>query len=192
MRRAPAALVLLGICCACGACSRTPTVLDEAPATSATHAGVPAAASSARVDLGVTTATATTGVAAGPSSSGGLGGLSTTGRRAPRIRQGGVTLSSNGLPVEVVERIVRQNFGRFRLCYENGLRMDPELTGNVRVRFVIEADGATGVVSDAGSDLPDAGVVACVERGFGNLSFPAPTGGAMTATYSLSFAPGSP
>jgi hypothetical protein len=182
MRPSPAATLLL-----LAACSRAPVVLDEPPATSATYGAIPSAASSARVDPSAPSVAA-------PSASVGLGGIIPPAgtRPAPRIRQAGVTTSSNALPVEVIERIVRQNFGRFRLCYENGLRGEPALAGTVRVRFVIEADGATGVVNDAGSDLPDAGVVACVERAFGNLSFPSPAGGAMTVTYSLSFNPGSP
>src|SRR5262249_37300578 len=42
------------------------------------------------------------------------------------MRQGPTTVTGN-LPPEVVQRIVRQNFGRFRLCYENGLRNNPTL-----------------------------------------------------------------
>ena len=38
---------------------------------------------------------------------------------------------SGRLPPEVIQRIVRQNFGRFRLCYENGLRNNPNLQGRV-------------------------------------------------------------
>jgi len=173
------------------ACSRAPVLLDEPPATSATYGSIPAAAASARVDLAAPVPS-TSGV---PDPRGGHGrpvpgpGGTTL---APRIRQVGVSTSTNTLPTEVIERIVRQNFGRFRLCYEDGLRTDPSLTGVVRTRFVIETDGAAGVVSDSGSDLPDAGVVACVQRAFGSLAFPAPSGGPMTVVYSLSFAPGSP
>jgi hypothetical protein len=88
----------------------------------------------------------------------------------------------------VIRRIVRQNFGRFRLCYESGLRTDSTLAGSVRTRFVIEPDGAVGTVSDAGSVLGDAAVLTCVQRAFESLSFPAPAGGAsMIVTYSLSF-----
>ncbi|HLM76117.1 MAG TPA: FHA domain-containing protein, partial [Polyangiaceae bacterium] len=36
----------------------------------------------------------------------------------PRIRPVGTSVSGR-LPPEVIQRIVRQNFGRFRLCYEN-------------------------------------------------------------------------
>jgi len=39
------------------------------------------------------------------------------------------------LPPEVIQRIVRQNFGRFRNCYESSLRTNPSLTGRVAVKF---------------------------------------------------------
>jgi hypothetical protein len=180
----PPALVLLLL----ASCSRAPAILDDSPTSSATHGGIPRAASSARVAPGAL-------AAADPSADADVGGLALPGfgaHKAPRVRAAGVTTSSTALPVEVIERIVRMNFGRFRLCYENGLRTDPTVEGNVRTRFVIETDGSTGVVSDAGSDLPDTGVVACVQRAFGNLSYPSPPGGPMTVTYSLSFAPPSP
>ena len=64
---------------------------------------------------------------------------------------------SGRLPPEVIQRIVRQNFGRFRLCYENGLRNNPNLQGRVAVRFVIGRDGAVSNVSNGGSDMPDSG-----------------------------------
>ena len=77
------------------------------------------------------------------------------------------------LPPEVIQRIVRQNYGRFRLCYENGLRNNPNLQGRVGVRFVIGRDGAVSNVSNGGSDMPDAAVVQCVVRAYYGLSFPA-------------------
>jgi hypothetical protein len=116
-----------------------------------------------------------------------LGGAHTI--QAPRIRQGSVQVNGR-LPPEVIERIVRQNFGRFRLCYENGLRSNPNLQGRVAVRFVIDHTGAVDRTQDGGSDLPDAGVLACVLRGFGNLSFPAPESGAVTVVYPILFSPG--
>jgi hypothetical protein len=116
-----------------------------------------------------------------------LGGSHAT--RAPSIRQG--TTQVNGrLPPEVIQRIVRQNFGRFRLCYENGMRTNPNLAGRVAVKFVIDRSGAVSTSSDGGSDLPDQGVVQCVVRGFGNLSFPQPEGGIVTVVYPIIFNPG--
>lgn len=124
---------------------------------------------------------------------GALGGLGTPdtgpgGAKAPKVAQGATTVSGR-LPPEVVQRIVRQNFGRLRLCYENGLRRDPTLQGEVRVRFVIDATGNVTTVQPASSMMKDPAVVACVVRAFQSLSFPAPDGGIVTVVYSVVFTP---
>ncbi|HSO31374.1 MAG TPA: AgmX/PglI C-terminal domain-containing protein [Labilithrix sp.] len=121
------------------------------------------------------------------SGSGRLGGAHAT--KSPVLRQGAVQVNGR-LPPEVIQRIVRQNFGRFRLCYENGLRTNPNLSGKVAVQFVIDRAGAVATAKDGGSDLPDGGVVSCVVRGFGNLSFPQPEGGVVSVTYPVVFSPG--
>jgi len=180
MTRAPAASLLL---VAVAACSRGSRPADDGPLAPATAAGIPSAATSARVATpeAVPPASTLAALGAGSGSSGG-------GHVPPHVRDDGATLSSSALPPEVVRRIVRQNFARFRLCYENGLRTDPTLEGSVRTRFVIESDGAVGTVSDAGSVMSDPGVTACVQRAFGGLAFPVPAGGvSMAVTYSLSF-----
>ena len=109
--------------------------------------------------------------------------------RAPKLREGATQVNGR-LPPEVIQRIVRQNFGRFRLCYENGMRNNPNLQGRVSVKFVIDRSGAVSMTADGGSDLPDQGVVQCVVRGFGNLSFPQPEGGMVTVVYPIMFNPG--
>jgi hypothetical protein len=60
----------------------------------------------------------------------------------------------------------------------------------VAVKFVIDRAGSVSTASDGGSDLPDQGVVSCVVRGFGNLSFPQPEGGIVTVVYPIIFNPG--
>jgi hypothetical protein len=120
---------------------------------------------------------------------GAMGGAHQT--RAPTIRQGATQVNGR-LPPEVIQRIVRQNFGRFRLCYENGLRSNPNLQGRVSVRFVIDRSGAVDKPADAGSDLPNASVIQCILRGFGNLSFPQPEGGIVTVVFPIIFTPGEP
>jgi hypothetical protein len=96
------------------------------------------------------------------------------------------------LPPEVIQRIVRANFDRLRLCYENGLRNNPNLQGRVAVRFVIGRDGAVSNVGNGGSDMPDGNVVSCVVRAFYGLSFPPPDGGTVTVTYPIMFSPEEP
>jgi hypothetical protein len=92
---------------------------------------------------------------------------------------------------ELIQRTVRQNFGRFRACYESGLRSNPALAGRVAVRFVIGRDGAVSSVGSGGSDLADAGVVSCVTRAFYGLSFSPPEAGIVTVVYPIMFSPGS-
>jgi len=105
------------------------------------------------------------------------------------MRQNSTNVSGR-IPPEVIQRIVRQNFGRFRACYETGLRSNPSLSGRVAVRFVVGRDGSVSNVGNGGSDLPDGGVVSCVVNSFRGLSFPAPEEGIVTVGYSIQLSPG--
>jgi hypothetical protein len=96
---------------------------------------------------------------------------------------------SGRLPPEVIQRTIRQNFGRFRACYQIGLKANPHLQGRVSTSFVIGRDGAVSSATDAGSDLPAPAVVSCVVRTFYGISFPQPEGGIVTVTYPIVFSP---
>jgi hypothetical protein len=119
-------------------------------------------------------------------SNGRLGGTHKTG--VGGVRMAKETVLSGHLPGDVIQRIVRQNFGRFRQCYEMGLRSNPNLEGRVVARFVIGRDGAVSNVS-AGGDLPDAAVRSCVAGAFYGLSFPAPSDGIVTVSYPIMLNP---
>lgn len=122
----------------------------------------------------------------------GVGVGRTGGGHAPRAPRMGVgrTEVSGRLPPEVIQRVVRQNFGRFRLCYERGLTRNPNLEGRVAARFVIGRDGSVQHATSGDSDLPDADVVQCVVRAYYGLSFPQPEHGVVTVTYPIAFSPG--
>ena len=96
---------------------------------------------------------------------------------------------SRGLPPEVISRITRQNFGRFRLAYERGLKRDPKLEGQLVVRFTIGRDGSVLQVDDGGSTLADPAVVRDVLNAFALVSYPSPEDGPVTVTFALTFAP---
>jgi hypothetical protein len=133
------------------------------------------------------------GTAAG-SDAFGAGGLGTPARPAtpagaPHIREGKATVTG-GLASEVIQRIVRQNFGRFRLCYENGLKKTPALAGQVGVHFVIDASGSVSQAErDPTTTMTDGDVVSCVMRSVATLSFPQPQGGPVDVVYPLMFSP---
>lgn len=120
------------------------------------------------------------------SGSGRLSGKS--GTKPPSVRMGATSVSGR-LPPEVIQRIVRQNFGRFRLCYENGLRNHPDLAGKVTVSFTIKNDGSVSDVKTQ-TDMGDAAVSSCVGKAFWGLSFPQPEGGVVKVTYPVMFSPG--
>ncbi len=118
-----------------------------------------------------------------------IGHASTHTQGSSRLRQG-TTMVNGRLPPEVIQRIVRQNFGRFRLCYEQGLKRDPTISGTVATKFVIDRSGnVINVARDATTTLADAGVVSCITRAFTNLTFPQPEGGIVTVVYPIIFDP---
>ncbi|MDF3069850.1 MAG: hypothetical protein K0R38_5451 [Polyangiaceae bacterium] len=178
------------------------------PASSPRHAladpGAPLSdASSASGGLGLS------GLGAGGGGKGdgvGLGGIGTLGSgqgfgsgqgrlggshaaAAPKLRMGAATVTGR-LPPEVIARIVRQGFGRFRLCYETGLRANPKLEGRISTRFRIGSDGSVSDVGNGGSDLRDAAMISCVTSAFNGLSFPQPEGGVVTVIQPILFQPG--
>jgi hypothetical protein len=95
------------------------------------------------------------------------------------------------LEPEAIQRVVRQNFGRFKVCYDARLRVYPQLEGRVAVKFAIDRTGTVVMAADRGSDLPDAEVVSCIVRGFANLTFPPSADGYATVVYALVLHPDS-
>jgi tetratricopeptide (TPR) repeat protein len=118
--------------------------------------------------------------------SGRLGGSHKT--SVPTLRDGGVTVVG-GLPKEVVRRIVRHVFGRFRLCYDNELRALPELRGVVTVRFVVRPDGVPSAATIVSNTTGRPALAACVAHWVATVRFPEPEDGKVTVTYPISFAP---
>lgn len=112
-------------------------------------------------------------------------------RPQPRasVRETSVAVSDGYAP-DVVRRIVRQNLGRARLCYQAGLERNPDLAGSVDVRFLIGSDGDVIAAHDGGSTLADESTAACIRRGFAALSFPAPDGARrISVSYRVSLRP---
>jgi hypothetical protein len=108
--------------------------------------------------------------------------------KGPRIASAPPTVSGR-LPPQTIQRIVRQNFGRFRICYEKGLTQNPNLQGRVQVRFMIDRSGMVSNVMNSGSALPNSEVVSCVVHAFYGLSFPKPDMGSVQVSYPIMFNP---
>lgn len=105
------------------------------------------------------------------------------------MRSTGELVLSGRLAPEVIQRTVRQNYGRFRLCYERGLVRNPNLSGRIAVRFAIDSAGRVLHASVGESSLPDSEVVSCVVSAYFGLSFPAREQGIVTVVYPIAFSP---
>ncbi len=114
------------------------------------------------------------------------GGVHVPHFNAPRY---GDPVTNGRLAPEVIRRIVRLNDGRYRFCYQNALRTDPNLQGRVTVKFMIDRSGAVAFAADGGSDIPDEGVRRCVVSSFLGLSFPQPDNGTVSVVYPIVFSP---
>jgi hypothetical protein len=123
----------------------------------------------------------------------GAGRLGSSRKQSPSQIRLGATTVTGSLPPEVIQRIVRTRLAQFRYCYEKALVSKPTLRGRVATRFVIGKDGSVVSAQDAGSDLKDASVKACVQSRFRTMSFPSPKGGGVVVVvYPLLFQPGEP
>jgi hypothetical protein len=105
-------------------------------------------------------------------------------------RDSGTTPVNGRLPPAVIQHIVRENFPRLRLCYENGMRRNANLMGRITTQFVIDRAGMVSAAQAVCTSLPDPEVVRCVVDGFRGLAFPPPDGGMVTVVYPIEFSPG--
>jgi hypothetical protein len=87
----------------------------------------------------------------------------------------------------LIDEAVQAGFGLFAHCYRSALERHPKLEGVVRLRFVIDEDGAVSSVRDGGSAIDDPALVDCVAEGFFALAFPRPRRGDVRVLYRVVF-----
>jgi hypothetical protein len=92
------------------------------------------------------------------------------------------------IPKDSIHRVVRDNFGPIRICYENVLLANPNTAGRVVAKFKV---GLDGTVSDATATGVHPDLETCVAEKIRKFRFPRPDGGAaVEVTYPLTFKPG--
>ncbi|HEY2513083.1 MAG TPA: AgmX/PglI C-terminal domain-containing protein [Polyangiaceae bacterium] len=111
-------------------------------------------------------------------------------RRAADCSSIGVTPRFGSLSPEIIQMIIRSNYGSFRQCYKALLRRAPKAQGRVATRIEIDRGGAVSHVEDGGSELTDPALLACMSERFRALRFPPPRKGKVTVVYPLIFDPG--
>ncbi|WP_437827777.1 AgmX/PglI C-terminal domain-containing protein [Sorangium sp. So ce1153] len=79
------------------------------------------------------------------------------------------------IPPHVVRRVVQENFGAMRACYEKGLRQNPKLEGRIPVHLAVDGQGKVTYAGDADRPPADAPLlIALPSPGAAAPSSPAP------------------
>ncbi|MBM4291277.1 MAG: AgmX/PglI C-terminal domain-containing protein [Deltaproteobacteria bacterium] len=132
---------------------------------------------------------------------GGGGGGGGAGRLAPkagaRVIKGAVKtlksavrLTGGALDKEAVHRAIQAKQAKISACYERQLLSKPNLSGMLKLAWEIGADGKVGAVREESSSLGDPALSQCVMGVIKTISFPKPTGGAVTIKYPFMFQQG--
>ncbi len=91
------------------------------------------------------------------------------------------------LDKSVIDRAVKYHLDQIHGCYRTQLQHDPELQGQLVVRFGISIDGGVSSASVEESSLDNQVMEQCVCNRFRQMEFPSPRGGPMVTSYSLNF-----
>lgn len=132
---------------------------------------------------------ATTGKAGGSSSYKGTGALAAGNVGTADV---GVieeeTEVDGGLDKEAIARVIRQQLGQIRYCYERQLSANPDLYGKILVKFTIGNTGAVVAQAVGNTSLNNAMVEGCILRRIAGWQFPTPKGGTnVLVTYPFLF-----
>lgn len=91
--------------------------------------------------------------------------------------------AKTGMPPEVVSRILRQNFGRFRMCAEAA--KDARAVGRYGAKIHVAKDGSVSSVEDDGTTIASKQAAECIAKAIRSMSFPEPEGGPMVAKVAI-------
>jgi len=94
------------------------------------------------------------------------------------------TVVSDGLPRDVVARVIRRHESEIKFCYEQALQHVKGLKGKVTVMFTIGPAGDVTDASVADTTLASSEVEACMQQRILRWKFPEPKGGGVvTVTH---------
>ncbi|MDP3274748.1 MAG: AgmX/PglI C-terminal domain-containing protein [Deltaproteobacteria bacterium] len=93
--------------------------------------------------------------------------------RAPILRPTPMTVRGS-YPREAIRRIVLRNMGQVQHCYEQGVALNPDLSGRVVLQFVIAPNGQVLSSNVAERTLMSATVASCIANAARRWVFPSP------------------
>jgi hypothetical protein len=108
-------------------------------------------------------------------------------KHGPQVKNPETSVSVKGGPVSNVGSIVARMRGRFRQCYQTGLKSEPELEGAVLLVAEVSSNGgATRVTGTASGKLSL--IVPCLKTVVAGGNYEVPNGTAATVTIVVTFA----
>ena len=87
------------------------------------------------------------------------------------------------LPKSVIQRVIGEHFNDVRDCYFESLKVNPGLTDELKVEFVIGIAGNVESARLLNNIDEDAGLGSCIASRVMTWRFPQPKGGPVTVTY---------
>ncbi|MEC8024588.1 MAG: AgmX/PglI C-terminal domain-containing protein [Myxococcota bacterium] len=84
-----------------------------------------------------------------------------------------------------VSKVFRRRSSAFRSCYESRLKVNPNLSGKITLRFTIGTAGRITNISVAKNSTGDSAVGSCILRKVKRWKFASPEGGSKTFTYPI-------
>ena len=116
--------------------------------------------------------------------------LNVTEKKQNLVRVGGSVGDTTGeLPKAVIKAYIATKMGAIKACYQKGLQSNPDLSGKIKVKFLIQPNGAVNPAKIDESTIGNDSVESCVLNNVKVWKFPqAKGGGVTTVVYPFVFA----
>lgn len=86
-----------------------------------------------------------------------------------------------------IKSTFEKSFPKFKHCYDEALKSDGTLKGQVLIKMLIRPDGVPVDIKDAGSSIKDKGMIDCITNDIAQIRFPQFDGKAVTYAQPLDF-----
>ena len=97
------------------------------------------------------------------------------------VRVGGSVGDATGeLPKAVIKAYIATKMGAIKACYQKGLQSNPDLSGKIKVKFLIQPNGAVNPAKVEESSIGNDSVEGCVLNNVKAWKFPQAKGGGVT------------
>lgn len=110
-------------------------------------------------------------------------------------QKGQIPTASGGEPVvlgelspDVISAVLKRNMNQVRYCYQRELTKDPDLGGEIVVKFVIASDGTVSQSTIQSTTMHNDAVESCINARILRMQFPEPKGGGIViVTHPFTF-----